>query len=376
MDAITFHNRIPVKWWTGITVLAVLLILLVGLNPGGIFPPNRIEWLQERTGLRFEKNGIAYTDSISDFIRTDISQNTFSIEIALKSKSFAEDGFHFILLVHGGQDNRQLLVGQWKSSLIVMNGDDYSYSRRTERLTLTSDAEFPEAQFITITTGDMGTCLYLNGRLEIFKKDMRLKLPDGGRTRLVFGNSVYGNHPWEGDFYGAAIYGEALSENDVMSHYDDWRGNKDFTFARTEPSVILYNLDNGESNIFSQNTDSSHALRTPPRIKPLTPSFFFQTWHFWKTGRSLHGDLDALLNFFGFIPLGLLLGATLIRMGGKPATHCIALSVATGFLVSFLIETLQAWMPLRSSDIQDLVLNTAGTFAGTLCCRYLLLKSN
>lgn len=375
MNATKLHNSIPLKWWTGLTVLVLLIILIVGLRPKIVSPHNHAKWITDRTGLRFEKYGIAYTDSISNLIRTDIiPRNSFSIEFAIKAKDFSEEGFHFILLLHGGRDIDQLLIGQWRSSLIVMNGDDYEHSRKTPRLTVTSSDELPETQFLTVTTGSDGTRIYLDGRLAAAKKDMRLELPKGENVRLVAGNSVYGSHPWEGDLYGLAVFDKALSEDEVATHYSGWSGNLNFTFTQTLAPVILYNLDQTGINRVTQGADDSHALQVPPRMKPLLPSFFFQNWDFRKVGRNLFKDLDAALNLFGFIPLGLLLGATLIKVGGKFRAHCVSISLATGFLVSLWIETLQAWMPVRGSDMQDLILNTAGTLVGALCCKYFLLS--
>ena len=98
MNPTEFHKKTPLKWWAGLTALVLLVILMVGLKPGDISPPNHVEWLGDRPGLRFQKFGIAYTDSISDLIRDHISPDgAFSVEIALQAESFSEDGFQFIL---------------------------------------------------------------------------------------------------------------------------------------------------------------------------------------------------------------------------------------------------------------------------------------
>jgi VanZ family protein len=266
------------------------------------------------------------------------------------------------------------MIGQWRSTLIVMNGDDYEHRRKTNRITVTSSAESPRTQFVTLTTGSEGTRIYIDGRLAAAKRNMRLELPKGKNVRLVAGNSAYGTHPWEGELYGVAIFGKALSDSDVAIHYAGWSENMDFTFADPLSPVILYNLDKNGTNQAPQVIDDPLGLQVPPRMKPLLPSFLFQQWNFKKIGKSIFNNRDAFLNLFGFIPLGLLLGGTLIKLGGKFKTHCVSISLAAGFLVSLCIETLQAWMPARSSDMQDLFLNTAGAFVGALFCKYALLK--
>ncbi len=362
------------KWWVILTIVVILVILSVGLKPKDFSPPNHAEWIAGRTGLHFEKYGIAYTDSISDLIQAHISpQKAFSIEVALKAKNFSEDGFHFILLIHGGVDGSQLLIGQWRSSLIIMNGDDYEYRRKSDRITVTPVSESPETQFLTVTTGKGGTGVYLNGKLAAAKKEMRLEMPDSKNTRLLIGNSVYGNYHWEGDIYGVAVFGKALSGEEVERHYNSWTKHLNFSsFAASFDPLLLYNLEGNGMNTAVRDPDTPHSLQIPPRLKILIPSFFFQKWNILRFHRNLFKDRDAVLNFFGFIPLGLLLAATLAKRGGRLGTHCVSLPLATGFLLSLLIETVQAWMPARSSDMQDLILNTAGTLAGALLCRFLL----
>jgi VanZ family protein len=368
------HTKLPLKWWLGLTALVVLVILVVGLKPGDFSSPNHAEWIGDRQGLRFQTSGIAYTDSISDLIHNQVlPDRSFSIEIALQAKSFSEDGFQFVLLVHGGSDNDQLLIGQWRSSLIVMNGDDYAHRRKTERITVTSATETPRPLFVTITVGDDGTGVFLDGQPVAMKKEMRIELPEGRNTRLLIGNSVYGKHPWQGEVYGLAVYGKTLSREAVAAHYAGWSNNLDFSFARGSAPVLLYRLDGSGVNLAADPAGAAHALQVPPRLKVLIPGFFYQKLNIRRFGESLFKDPDAVINFIGFIPLGLLLVATLMKIGGRLKTRSIPISLAAGFLMSLGIETVQAWMPARSSDLQDLILNTAGTWVGALCCKYLLL---
>lgn len=69
------------------------------------------------------------------------------------------------------------------------------------------------------------------------------------------------------------------------------------------------------------------------------------------------------------MPFGFILYGTLIRLGGAFEKQGVLLTVAFCFLVSFAIEILQAWMPSRSSDLLDLLLNTLGAWLGALTYR-------
>ena len=69
--------------------------------------------------------------------------------------------------------------------------------------------------------------------------------------------------------------------------------------------------------------------------------------------------LDAVLNFLFYVPLGVALG-----LSGPRRWMQLALAVLAGGGLSWCIETLQLWIPFRSSSYSDLAMNTAGTLAG------------
>ena len=371
MNLYKLHNGISVKWLIALTALVLSAILMVGLKPKDLFPSNYAAWLMDRPGIRFEKNGIAYTDSIADLIHGHVSpQRGFSIEIALKPKSFQEEGFSFIFLIHGGSDRGQLLIGQWRSSLIVMNGDDYDNHRKTKRIFFKSTSAAPKMQLLTITSDPEGSKIYLDGRLVSSRKDLHLEIPDGKAARLLLGNSVYGNHPWRGEIYGVAVFGTVLTQDDVEAHFQGWSENRRFPFTTQLAPFILFPLDEKGGTLATNYPGTAHSLHIPSRMKILSPSLFSLGRQGLLLNRSIFTNKDALLNFFGFIPLGVLLSATLIRLGGGSERHCIMITLSAGFFVSLFIETIQAWMPVRSSDFQDLILNTAGALIGAVALKY------
>ncbi|MBS0327636.1 MAG: VanZ family protein, partial [Proteobacteria bacterium] len=70
---------------------------------------------------------------------------------------------------------------------------------------------------------------------------------------------------------------------------------------------------------------------------------------------------DAAFNVAAYAPLGLFL-ALLPR--GAPVWQRIATGLAGGAALSFVMETLQAYIPPRDSDVFDLVMNSAGALVG------------
>ncbi|MCG7852651.1 MAG: hypothetical protein MIO92_09025, partial [Methanosarcinaceae archaeon] len=124
MDFLKYQEKISLKGLVGLSISVLFGILFFGLWPKDFNFSNHVTWITEQPGIRFSGYGIAYTDPIKELIKEDDSgENGFSVEIVLKPASYREDGFHFILALHNGKDSNQLLVGQWHSSIIVMNGD-------------------------------------------------------------------------------------------------------------------------------------------------------------------------------------------------------------------------------------------------------------
>ena len=163
---------------------------------------NGVSRIEGQTGIRFRKYGIAYTDPIKELNKANgFGENGFSIEIALKPLNY-EEGFNFIFALHNGNDRSQLLLGQWRSWIIAMNGDDYDHKRRVKRISVNAASRSPAIQFIAITTGKDGTNVYINGQLVKSKEDLTLLIPHGDNVRLTLGNSPYGRQSWRGDIYG------------------------------------------------------------------------------------------------------------------------------------------------------------------------------
>ncbi len=63
---------------------------------------------------------------------------------------------------------------------------------------------------------------------------------------------------------------------------------------------------------------------------------------------------------FGFVPLGVALMLVLGRRGRLTDGRALLATVALCFVFSLAIEVAQAWVPSRSSNLLDLVLNTVG----------------
>ncbi len=360
-----YQKKISLKGLVGLSVAVLFGVLFFGLWPKDFNFSNHVTRIAEQPGIRFSGYGIAYTDPIKNLSKQgDSGENGFSVEIALKPAGYHKDGFHFILSLHNGKDSDQLLVGQWHSSIIVMNGDDYNHRRRTKRISVKLSEVPPKTRFVTIVTGKHGTSIYLDGQNIRTQKDLTLKVPEGGNARLLLGNSVYGKHSWKGDVYGMAFYKYALMDRDVAMHFDHWGKHRNFLFAMKYKPAVLYLFDEkGDKKAFD-HAGGNYDLNIPSRMQILDKKILSFTKEQLNFGSGFIRDM--VINLIGFIPLGFFLNATFVRAGGFFEKNNVLITVVLCFTVSLAIEILQAWMPSRSSDPTDLLLNTFGAVSGVM----------
>jgi len=338
-------------------------VLFFGLNPKDFSFTNSAGWIEDQAGIRFTKYGMAYTDLIAGKTRGEPSESEdLSVEIALKQEKPQNDGFKFIFVVHDGRDSNQLLMAQWRSWIILMNGDDYAHKRRTGRLALDT-ARLPAGPlFLTVTTGSHGTKLYSGGSLVREKKDLTLRLPGNGEARLLVGNSVYGKHSWVGDLYGLAFYRSTLTRQDSATHFSRWAKERNFAFAKADKPFMLFLFDERQGRWAFDHSGGNRSLNMPEKMIPLARKPLVPPWQGFKPTRAYM--IDLIVNFLGFIPFGFLVSASLHNGGGKFRKHGALIAVGLCLAVSLFIEIVQAWLPSRNSSLSDLMLNSFGGWIG------------
>ena len=255
-------------------------------------------------------------------------------------------------------------MGQWRSYIIVMNGDDYSHKRKDPRISVDTASQKGKPIFMTITTGKQGTRIYFDGKIAKSDSKLKLRLPSGEKSRLTVGNSVY----WEqllgrGDLWSGAVR-LCLTDDETASHFDRKSAEQNFTFARAYQPALLYTFEEGQGiHVRDQSGNGAH-LEIPRKMQVLQKRILSVSWHNLELNRRLYTDLTV--NLLGFIPLGLVLAVVLSLYKGQFDKSVMVFSVLICFLLSLGIEIAQAWIPSRSSNLHDLVLNTAGGWIGAV----------
>ena len=343
-------------------VVVSVAVLFFGLNPRAF--SNHVEWIENQSGIRFSKDSIAYTNVFNGRIGGDFSDlKTFSVEIALKLEETYKDKFKFIFVLHNGQDRNQLLMAQWHSSIILMNGDDYAHRRKTKRLVVDTAVLPTSTLFLTITTNSHGTKLYFEDKLISENKDLILDFPNHGKVMLVLGNSVYGENPWQGDIYGLAFYQSVLTSQDIKIHFAKWSNENNFSFAKNVRPFILFPFDEKEGRWASDISVGRHSLFIPKTMETLKKKFLRVPRKEMRFRTNF--IVDIFLNILGFIPFGFLLSANLNDRSDIFRKYRVLITVGLCLMVSLIIEIIQAWLPLRRSSLSDLLLNVFGGWIGS-----------
>ena len=116
--------------------------------------------------------------------------------------------------------------------------------------------------------------------------------------------------------------------------------------------------------------DDGHSFSLIPLCR-LHSAFLSSPWHDYHASWSHWRDVAT--NIAGVIPLGFCVFAYL---SSKPAIKlAAAITIILGFVTSLTIETLQAFLPTRSSGMTDIITNTRGTAIGVMLYRWSFTQS-
>ncbi len=123
--------------------------------------------------------------------------------------------------------------------------------------------------------------------------------------------------------------------------------------------IVYFPLRHVEGHIGTLHFDAGKLIPLWISLKPFY--FLKDRYDGWQ--------INILGNIAMFIPVGIFWPLCFRKLDSVPKT------VLAGFGFSFLIELSQLLFYERGSDVDDLILNTAGVFIGSLIC-FLVIKSD
>lgn len=323
--------------------LCIVIILYVGLKDN-IRGENQVSVSNNNHALMFGNYSIAYAINPINFLQTSsLNQSGYEIKLDLSPTNYESNSFQFILLISNGIVEDQLIVAQWRDYIIVMNGDDYNYRRKSPRLTsriLNHNRQFHR---LILRVDDEAVSLSLDNQKTVRRRGQWLKLPFAGEDlTFVFSTSELLDNNWKGSL-------KAFSLTDLAQN-----------------SAPLLAFGNSLTADSAQKIEIPQWLVIPKDLKILKRQILEKASFTINSKNTLY---DILLNTFGFIPFGFLVCFILLNIKQQDRavvrfTKSLFFAGAFAFFLSLFIEYSQSWLITRHSSLRDLYLNTLGGAVG------------
>lgn len=330
-------------------------ILALGLWPFHR-PRNEVAWLRNENGLRFGRYGTILS---SDTFQMAGSQDeaSCSLEVWLQP-GLSSDSSTTFLSFSTPEDPHQFSLRQYLSYLILNRENRGDHQHRTGVIGIGGVFDQNRLVFITITSGNQGTTMYVDSALARAFPGFRLDKDFTGD--LVIGTSPVEPDGWSGKLRGLAIYRRELTAEQVLRHYETWTTQGAPKLIGDERIEALYLFDERAGSVVRNAVRPGIDLHIPKRFSLLHQIFLKPFWREYQPGLSYW--TDVLANVVAFIPLGFFFCSywSTVRPVNRPALVATILGLA----VSLTIEIVQSYLPTRSSGTTDLFTNTLGTFLG------------
>ena len=363
-------------------ILVIIVTLLFGLWPLNFFSENQVRWIAQQDGIQFYKQGLStrrasggviYSDSPVDVrTRSHIFVPT-TIEIYIEPHERRGGGLAHIFSFHNGYPRSSLVIGQWKTELVIRSRDNQNDARDTYReIDLNDGLITNEKKLFTITSGPERTEIYVNGE-PAKSYDIQSLIGVGHFSGyLNLGNSSIGHNAWVGNLYGLALYDTLLTSEQIRQHYELWSERSVDKAAAIEPEpMILYTFAERTGDLVHNQMGNTNHLTIPSTFKALRREVVVQFWRdmYWDDGTVK----DILVNILGFIPFALCMLIFLIENRHMSPRRAAFLTILAGATLSLIIETVQMALPTRTPSLLDVLCNTAGAAMGILLLRISLL---
>lgn len=356
----------------------LLGILLFGLWPFWYAPPNHAEITESPGAIHFQRNGeqtkldaggLAYTPQPLTWQNSHRSNaGSLTLEISARPSSRFKWGLGLLVALCDQNDTIKLLLAQWKSHLVIRTFFFPSERGPYTEIGLKDTLIHDQTSFITVTSDERKTVLYVNGQMKREVANISL-LPGNGDLsgyRLYFGNDLSLAHPWSGELHGFALYDRALTPAEAATSFMQWSNAVHSLSMDRSEAIVRYVFDTGisheEGMTIRDSADGHNPLLVPAAIpfkKPLLEHSPLRS----------NGTMDIIVNLLGFIPFGFFFAFWFSQVARRSPFWSCAAAVLCGFLASLFIEVHQSFMPTRSSTLNDLICNTVGTILGVVLFR-------
>ncbi|MGB7436740.1 MAG: VanZ family protein [Candidatus Acidiferrum sp.] len=353
------------KGIAGLFVLLTLSMLFSTLWPFDPFPRNRVSWLEHSNGLRFSQRGVV----LSQGPLFSTGETPCTLELWIEPAQ--TDLVSAVLVSYEPHNPWRFLIKQYHGGLIVSHDIPARFRRpRTFKIDIHDVLRRNQLSFITITSSEKGTSVYVDGRLKKSFPRFRIGLDDLS-GQLVFGSSTVHFDPWAGEAHGIAIYAWQFTPDEVAKSYDDWTAAEGSSKTQSHGALVKYTFSERAGTIVHDQGDSKKDLFIPTTYRVPHHSFLTPPWREFNPAWDYYSDV--LQNIAGFMPFGFLLCALLTFV--RRSRHPIFYTILLGCLLSFCIELIQAYIPQRGSGVTDIITNTLGTALGAMLMQFKMIRN-
>jgi VanZ family protein len=352
------RNRIPrdPRSLGAITLLLLLGILIACLWPFRA-PKNTVSWVADGRGIAFGRYGVIL-GSAPLVVPGDRDAATGSIELWLQADPTRDMGS--ILGVFSAENPRQFGIDEWHSGLAIRSAAVGDPIKTGGAPCFTPDVFTPgKSVFVTITSSERGTDVYLNGSLSKVTPTFRItnKMLAG---KLVVGTSATTDDDWRGQLRGLAIYKRALDPEQVRNHYTSWTGIGRPDIRDSDALLALY--------LFGERTGRNLHNEVPGGNDLYIPEHYIIPAKDVLAPPALDNWADIISNIVGFLPLGFALCGYLIA--SRRTRLAVVVTTMICGVFSLALESLQVFLPTRDSSMMDVITNLLGGAIGALLYRW------
>lgn len=323
MHKINYTNNVQQNIKHLVLLGTLLIYWYFGFHPFNLQLPIEIESnsasYHKLDGFHFNGSGIGYTPNPPKWLKSAIAESKLDIKLEFQTTKIDQNGPARILTISKDLHHRNLTIGQEGADLVLRIRTQLSSQNGYPPYRFKNVLKVKEWQrlHISITPNKLNIVVNNVENISNFMPPNPLSQWSSD-YKLAIGNELTNNRPWQG-----MIRHAVFKSGDQKIDYAT-KANLYF------PKYLV--LVNASYHLipFSEDTLS---------FKPI---------------------VDWVINLLGFIPLGFLI----MIFTKNQLTVCKAIIICT--LLSLSIEIGQLFLIRRSTEVEDVILNTFGGFLGIL----------
>lgn len=341
----------------------LLVTLFFGLKPKGFRFFNQVKRLDGENGIHFYNIGTVHGEKRLEEIGIS---DTMCIIMKLRS-NLLRRGLMRIASVVGRDGHELVTIDQWRNGLEISL---WNKAHRRRVVVAKSDI-FQKDSPSVIAVNVIGTTVEMfsnciSATRKSAKGDTLCGHPGSGR--LLLGLSSTGINPWRGRMYGLALYKRAVTAAEMSETIRRLAEDRPFVSNVPPMATALFDFSEQSGRVVYDHSGNGWNLV----ISAYPKIFRYDMPEVIPDFRNIDKSMafDTIINFIGFLPFGFcfcIFFSIFVRTGPRAVfiTTICAVVVSTG------IETFQIFIPTRSPQLIDVVLNVSAAWTGAVTVKTL-----